>query len=446
MKRYLTFYAAVVLVGASCVLKQEALPCVTIAKSSQDELAVVQPEISQANVKLPVGPKKAVISTELITIEAGQSLIEALRPFNVRSHQVISLASAVRGWLDLNKIAVGTKLILTLDTNHQVTDVTFGLGFAKTLNVRLLEGKWHASESSMTTHQINQHAKLKIGDSLFGSALAADIPVSIINKLILVLSYRVDFQRALHASDELEILYNADILSLDSPLSARLKPKELLYISLSVAGKANTLYLHEDEHGDQAYYFSDGRTAHSFLLKTPLNGARLSSTYGKRKHPVLGFTRIHKGLDFGAPLGTPIFATGDGKVLKASWGGSFGNRVILQHQNNYRTLYAHLQGFAQGIKSGSSVKQGQVIGFLGNTGLTQARHLHYEVHKDGRPINPLSLEFSTVANSELTKQQFTQLSRSIEKIDAQVLKARQKHLEQHQITASINLQKESLSQ
>ncbi|WP_390444159.1 M23 family metallopeptidase [Pseudoalteromonas sp. MTN2-4] len=127
-------------------------------------------------------------------------------------------------------------------------------------------------------------------------------------------------------------------------------------------------------------------------MKTPLNGARLSSSFGKRKHPVLGYTRQHKGIDFSAPTGTPIMAAGKGKVLKANYSKSFGYRVLLEHHSGYRTLYAHLKGFAKGIKKGASVKQGQIIGYLGNTGMSTTRHLHYEVHKNGRAINPLTMK------------------------------------------------------
>lgn len=167
---------------------------------------------------------------------------------------------------------------------------------------------------------------------------------------------------------------------------------QLQHVALLSGKEEYRLYQFSDESGMSAFYHEDGRLAQSFLMKTPLNGARLSSSFGKRHHPVLGYTRMHKGIDFGAPIGTPIMAAGSGEVIKANWGGSFGNRIILAHGNGYQTLYAHLKGFAKGIKTGAKVKQGEVIGYLGNTGLSQARHLHYEVHKDGKAINPLTLK------------------------------------------------------
>ncbi|MCF2860469.1 M23 family metallopeptidase [Pseudoalteromonas sp. SMS1] len=426
MERYLIFYAALIVVGVGCAPIKGTEPAKLTDKSSSNSAAANSFSRLSSSASLSQTPVAAVVS-ETVTIKAGESLISALKPYKVMPRNVLNLVAATRHWLDLNTIAAGTKLKLTLDENRQVMVVEIGLRFAKMLVAQRLGEQWLVSESSMQTQQIGRYAKVKIGDSLFNSALAADIPVKIINKLILVLSHCVDFQRALHKNDELEVFYHAAKLSKPNVLSPSLQAGPLLYINLTVAGKPYALYFHSDINNKGAYYFADGKPVQSFLLKTPIHGARLSSTFGQRKHPILGFTRIHKGLDFGAPLGTPVFAAGDGKVLKANWGGSFGNRILLQHQNGYRTLYAHLQGFAQNLKAGTLVKQGQVIGFLGNTGMSQARHLHYEVHKHGRAINPLNLDPDFTGHRKLNTQQLTQLSVSIAQINTRVSAARSTH-------------------
>ncbi|KZN70069.1 peptidoglycan DD-metalloendopeptidase family protein [Pseudoalteromonas luteoviolacea] len=436
MKRHQIFYAACIVVGVSCTPIKEPTSQQPVSKPPPSDVKEAEVLAVQPSVELLIEsePKTA---TEIVTIEAGQSLMEILRVYNLSPRQVITLVSATQSWLDLNSITAGTRLQLMLDHQRQVTAVMLQVGFAKMLVARLSKEKWHVSELNMATEQVIRYAKVEVGNSLFNNALAADIPAGIINKLILVMSHRIDFQRALHKYDELEVLYDADVLSAQSLIGLQSMPRALRYVGLSVAGKRQVLYLHKDENDKSAYYFADGRVAQSFLLKTPLNGARLSSTFGKRKHPILGFTRIHKGLDFGAPVGTPIFAAGDGTVLKANWGGSFGNRVLIQHQHGYRTLYAHLQRFAKGIKAGVQVKQGQVIGFLGNTGMSQARHLHYEVHKDGRAINPLHLDSNQVSHNKMTEQQLAQLTRTIAEIDARLSIARSEHFDPPQKIALV---------
>lgn len=215
------------------------------------------------------------------------------------------------------------------------------------------------------------------------------MPQAIIVELIRIFSYDVDFQREIRKGDQFEIFYERKI----SEDGRRVQEGEILYARLNIKGEDIHLYRHVPEGKDFAEYFhEDGQSSKKALMKTPIEGARLSSSYGRRKHPVLGYTRMHKGVDFSAPTGTPIMAAGDGVVERASWFGSFGNYVRIRHNGSYKTIYAHMSKYGRGIKKGVRVRQGQIIGYVGATGRVTGRHLHYEVYKDGTQVNPLSLK------------------------------------------------------
>ena len=165
----------------------------------------------------------------------------------------------------------------------------------------------------------------------------------------------------------------------------------ILFANLKLSGQDNTLYFF-DKEGSVGHYDKNGKSVKKALMKTPINGARLSSPFGMRKHPIDGFNKMHKGTDFAAPMGTPIMASGDGVVKKAGWCGGGGNCVVIKHNSTYQTVYAHMSKFASGIRSGVRVKQGQVIGFVGSTGKSTGPHLHYEVIVNGKRINSQTLK------------------------------------------------------
>ncbi|WP_052262612.1 M23 family metallopeptidase [Pseudoalteromonas luteoviolacea] len=360
-------------------------------------------------------------TVETITLAAGENLLSVLRRYGISTQQVIALIGELKPWLDLNKLPTGKVIQVTLDEQGSLLTLAIGVRFATIVTATLAEGGWQVTESTLETELVYKHSKVMVDVSLYNSAIYGGVAVEVIQKAIAVLSHRVDFQRTLRDTDVFEVLYQATQLLNPHPLSKRTGHHKVTFIKLTVSGIEHVLYHHEVGQESQGqFYYADGRPVQSFLLKTPLNGARLSSTFGHRKHPILGYTRLHKGLDFGAAVGTPIFAAGDGRVLKASWGGSFGNRVLIQHANGYRSLYAHLQGFAKGIKSGAHVRQGEIIGYLGNTGLSQAPHLHFELHKNGQAINPLMLNTSQYATSKLSGAKLTAFFHTVTRINSQL--------------------------
>ena len=222
-----------------------------------------------------------------------------------------------------------------------------------------------------------------ITNSLYNSAIDLGIKPNIIIEFARLYGFQVDFQRDVWKNDSFQIIYeefvNKDGLVVDTG--------EIIFANLSLQNTNFQLYKYEFENNKTDYFDENGKSVKKTLMKTPINGARLSSSYGKRKHPILGYTKMHTGTDFAAPTGTPIMASGDGKIIKAGWCGGGGNCVKIKHNSTYQTVYAHMSKFGRGIKKGARVKQGQIIGYVGSTGMSTGPHLHYEVIENGKKIN-----------------------------------------------------------
>ena len=227
-----------------------------------------------------------------------------------------------------------------------------------------------------------------ITNSLYNSAINLGIKPNIIIEFARLYGFQVDFQRDIWKNDSFQIIYeefvNDENMIVDTG--------EIIFASLNLQDNDLQLYKYEYEKNKIDYFDENGKSIKKTLMKTPINGARLSSSYGKRKHPILGYTKMHTGTDFAAPKGTPIMASGDGKVTKAGWCGGGGNCVKIKHNSTYQTVYAHMSKFGRGIKKGARVKQGQIIGYVGSTGLSTGPHLHYEVIENGKKINSQKLK------------------------------------------------------
>ena len=227
-----------------------------------------------------------------------------------------------------------------------------------------------------------------IENSLYNSALDLEIKPNIIIEFARLYGFQVDFQRDIWKNDSFQIIYEEFINEENKVVDTG----EIIFANLNLQNSDLQLYKYEYEKGKVDYFDENGKSIKKTLMKTPINGARLSSSYGKRKHPILGYTKMHLGTDFAAPKGTPIMASGDGKVTKAGWCGGGGNCVKIKHNSIYQTVYAHMSKFGRGIKRGVKVKQGQIIGYVGSTGLSTGPHLHYEVIENGKKINSQKLK------------------------------------------------------
>ncbi len=228
----------------------------------------------------------------------------------------------------------------------------------------------------------------KITDSLYQTALNLKIKPNIIIEFARLYGFQVDFQRDIWKNDSFQIIYE-EFLNEDGKI---IETGNIIFANLNLQNQDLKLYRHEYKKNKIDYFDENGKSMRKTLMKTPINGARLSSSFGKRKHPILGFTKMHTGTDFAAPTGTPILASGDGLVVRAQWCGGGGNCVKIKHNRVYQTVYAHMSKFGRGIKKGARVKQGQIIGYVGSTGLSTGPHLHYEVIENGKKINSQKLK------------------------------------------------------
>ena len=223
--------------------------------------------------------------------------------------------------------------------------------------------------------------------SLYKAAIDKNIPPNIIIEFARIYGFQVDFQRDIRKQDKFQIMYEIFI----NENKKIIETGNILYANLKLSGQDNSLYFF-DEKGSEGHYDKNGKSVQKALMKTPINGARLSSPFGMRKHPIDGFNKMHRGTDFAAPTGTPIMASGNGIIKKAGWCGGGGNCVKIRHNSTYETIYAHMSKFARGIKSGVRVKQGQTIGYVGSTGKSTGPHLHYEVVVNGKKVNSQTLK------------------------------------------------------
>tara|TARA_Y100001973_G_scaffold66101_1_gene96653 strand:+ start:1490 stop:2896 length:1407 start_codon:yes stop_codon:yes gene_type:complete len=354
---------------------------------------------------------------QLVTLKSGQTVSSLLSKQGFSAQQIANLAIALRKVVPLNKLQAGS--ILAIDEVAGQRQVSLAGEYAVRVDATLTGDEWLVTKSKVPTRiEVAEHA-IVIGHSLYGDGAAAGIPGDVINSALLALSHFIDFQRQVYNGNRFEVVFERTLVTEDEALFAHQQtPLQPTYLRFKNSEDDLRLYRYND-----AFYLEDGRLAESFLLKTPLNGARLSSHYGQRKHPLLGYTRMHKGIDFSAPAGTPIMAAGNATVKRADWYGSYGNAVVLQHDDGYETLYAHLKGFASDIKPGVKVKQGQIIGFLGNTGLSQARHLHYEVYRNGKSVNPLNLKKLTT--ERLQGEELAQFTAFVEGLEDRTMRLAQ---------------------
>ena len=239
------------------------------------------------------------------------------------------------------------------------------------------------------------YVKGTIKTSLYKSAVKAGIPENTLFEMVRLLGFSVDFQREIRSGDAFEVFFTKQI---DLLKNSVINTKPIKFVSINLSGKKLNFFEYKDKYGFSKYYDENGKSSKRTLMKTPINGARLSSRYGNRRHPVLGYTKMHRGLDFAAPKGTPIFAAGDGIIEKAGWNGSYGRYIRIRHIGDYKTAYAHLSRIHKRIRTGRRVSQGNIIGYVGSSGRSTGAHLHYEVILNNRQINPMNIKLPSGKN------------------------------------------------
>ncbi|MCG8548358.1 MAG: M23 family metallopeptidase [Alphaproteobacteria bacterium] len=251
-------------------------------------------------------------------------------------------------------------------------------------------GKFHAETYKRVLTPLLAYTKAAIKSSLYEAGLDAKVPHAVLADMVNLYSFEVDFQRDVHPGDAFEVTFQHMMDESGDPVRAG----DIIVASMTLSGKTRTLYRFKTKTGEADYYDEKGESAKRRLLRTPTDAVRISSRFGRRKHPILGYTRMHRGIDFAAPAGTPIYAAGNGRIEKIGWAGAYGKYIRIRHNGSFKTAYAHMRRFARGLKVGSRVKQRQIIGYVGSTGRSTGPHLHYEVIRDGKQINPQKLKLA----------------------------------------------------
>ncbi len=334
-----------------------------------------------------------------IEVARGETLASAVRRAGADQADVAAVLDGVSKIFDARRIRPGQEIDVYFESAGaaaRLTGVSFRSepGAAVTVN-RTFDGQFKAREVLMPLTFEVARISSKVETSLYDSAIAGGATDREVSQLADVFAYDIDFQRDIHPGDAFEIVFER----FRDDEGRTVKTGDLLFVSLDARGAAKSFYrFKRPADGVIDWYDETGKTARKFLMKTPINGARLSSGFGFRRHPILGYSALHKGADFAAPTGTPIMAAGDGVVVRAGGNGSYGNYIRIRHSDGYETAYAHLSRFGRGMRAGARVRQQQIIGYVGTTGRSTGPHLHYEVLYRGQQTNPMRLRVPTGRN------------------------------------------------
>lgn len=336
----------------------------------------------------------------LIKVGKGDTLLDILTRKGVNFQEAHDIVDAVRAHYDPRNLTVGQEVDLQLneekiagsDKDFDVASLVIETSVTQAVDFE----QQSKGDFNVATHEAKLTTELSGGggvitNSLYQTGIDQGVPPAVLSSLINAYSYDVDFQREIHRGDAFQVVFEE--LKTDKDKIAGYG--KMLYATLKLGNEEKRIYHYTLRNGEEGYYDENGQSVRKALLRTPINGARLTSGYGMRRHPILGYTRMHKGVDFAAPTGTPVYAAGDGYIDYAARKGSYGIYVRVNHNTQYATAYAHLSKLGAKARRGSRVKQGDIIGYVGTTGASTGPHLHYEVLAYGKQTNPKNLKFPT---------------------------------------------------
>ncbi|MDA8791020.1 peptidoglycan DD-metalloendopeptidase family protein, partial [Candidatus Pelagibacter bacterium] len=312
-----------------------------------------------------------------------------LNQYLVDDKEIQNLKKKLSEKINLNKLNTNQIIYLTIDqADNKIKNFTFQISNKEKIYLTKNEQSNFNQEIILTKLDKKIiYQENTIMQSLYKAATDRKIPANTIIELARIYGFQVDFQRDIRKKDRFQIMYEVFV----DENGKTIETGNIIFANLILSGEDNSLY-YFDQEGSIGHYDRNGKSIQKALMKTPINGARLSSSFGMRKHPIDGFNKMHRGTDFAAPMGTPIMASGSGTIKKAGWCGGGGNCVVIRHNSTYETIYAHMSKFAKGIKKGVRVAQGQTIGYVGSTGKSTGPHLHYEVIVNGKKVNSQTLK------------------------------------------------------
>jgi len=323
-------------------------------------------------------------------IKSGETFDKILESYLIEKSEIIKIKNSLKKKINLNKLSTKQIIQFSLDkTNNKIEEFEYQISNTQKIYLKrnIKEDNFDKEIISIKLNKKIIYKENLIVQSLYKAAVDQRIPANTIVEFAGIYGFQVDFQRDIRKNDKFQIMYEIFL----NEKKKIVETGEILFANLKLSGQDNFLYYFENK-GIEGHYDKNGKSVKKALMKTPINGARLSSPFGMRKHPIDGYNKMHKGTDFAAPMGTPIMASGDGVITKAGWCGGGGNCVKIKHNSTYQTVYAHMSKFARGIKPGVRVKQGQTIGYVGSTGKSTGPHLHYEVIVNGKKVNSQKLK------------------------------------------------------
>ena len=351
-------------------------------------------------------------------ISSGETFDKILNNYSIPNEEINQIKKKLNSDYNINNLQPNLEIKITIDQSNNKKITSFLFPVSRTEKIQLtrnLDNNLFEKKTIIT----NLNKKIvfkegKITQSLYKTAIDLKVQPNVIIEFARIYGFQVDFQRDIRKNDNFQIMYEV----FEDDDGKIFETGNIIFADLKLSGKNNALYYFEKK-GSEGHYDENGKSVEKALMKTPINGARLSSAFGMRKHPIDGFNKMHRGTDFAAPMGTPIMASGSGLITRARWCGGGGNCIKIKHNSTYETIYAHMKNFARGIKEGIRVKQGQIIGYVGSTGKSTGPHLHYEVVVNGKKVNSQKLNLPSGKTLKGKEREIFE----VEKIKLDVLKS-----------------------
>lgn len=372
-----------------------APPIPAIVDDEEEQLEEIAQEDTKSEpeatkTETVVEKPKEIEHVRELEVERGDSFFSILTKAGVSRKETFLASKSLKKIFDPRSLKIGQKFQISFEEELEKGALDFKnlIIDEKEYQIRIEKndkGKFVAKKVDKKLYPQIFSARGTIDSSLAKLASSLEIPPNIMAEAISYYSYVVDFQRDIQKDNRFEVLYEV----LFDGDGKKVRDGDMLYALLTVDDKDLKIYHFKESDGSSDYFTEEGRSIRRSIMKTPINGAIISSPFGKRKHPILGYNKMHKGVDFAAPSGTPVYAAGDGKVTFIGVNGGYGNFIRIRHNGEYSTAYAHLRNFAKGMRKDRKVKQGQVIAYVGTSGASTGPHLHYEIIKNNKQVNPM---------------------------------------------------------
>jgi murein DD-endopeptidase MepM/ murein hydrolase activator NlpD len=397
LKKKLEDYKYFILFGIIII----GLLLVTVVNKSNEKVSSKRENISKIKANPDIKTFKKFLFDQIkspftnvdYVIKKGDTIQKILKKFNLQNAEIQKIINQFKVYANPNQLIVGNKIDIIVEEKPQKDKkfiVKFSAPISKSITISISKNEENKIVSKKIITKLYKRKVLSeniITNNLYSSAIEAKINPDTIIEFARIFGFEIDFQRDIRKNDYFKILYEKYF----DENGEFIKSGSVIFAQMSVNGREISLYKFGNDK-TYGYFDSNGKSVEKALMKTPINGARLSSPFGMRKHPILGYNKKHLGTDFAAPLGTPIMASGSGTITRAKWCGGGGNCIKIKHNSTYETIYAHMKSFARGMKVGKKVRQGEIIGYVGSTGMSTGPHLHYEVIVNGKKVNSQKLK------------------------------------------------------